>query len=146
MAKVGRPKGAKKFRSVKQLQDAIDAYFERCDNNIETIVTKEGVVVEIPKPIPYTIEGLAVALDLDRRTINNYSKDENFFPTIKKAKEKVLNKLTEMAVTGQAVPSISIFLLKNNYGYADKTEQSIEHSGEITVKASLSDFYKDADE
>jgi hypothetical protein len=144
MAKIGRPK---KYKSAKQMQVVIDSYFEKCDKNTVQVYDKKAeCVIEIEKPIPYTIEGLCVALNMDRVSLLNYAKDEEFFSTVKAAKDKVLSSLVEKSISGGAVPSIAIFLLKNNYGYTDRTEQKLEHSGEVTVKASLKDFYEDIDE
>lgn len=122
MADVGRPK---KFTSVEELEKSIEDYFERCDNGM-----KNGE----PFPIPYTLEGLAAALEIDRRTLLNYSKEdgyEEFFPTIKKAKQRVLADLTERGLTGDSNPAITIFNLKNNYGYVDKVEQEITSNNTI---------------
>lgn len=118
----GRPK---KFSSVDELEKSIEDYFERCDNGM-----KNGE----PFPIPYTLEGLAAALEIDRRTLLNYSKEdgyEEFFPTIKKAKQRVLADLTERGLTGDSNPAITIFNLKNNYGYVDKVEQEITSNNTI---------------
>lgn len=97
----GRPK---KFNSPEDLQDKVDAYFEECDMNGK----------------PYTMSGLALALDIDRKTLVNYSKDEKFFPTIKKARQKVETYLEESLQTGSVAGVI--FNLKNNFGWKDKTE------------------------
>ena len=99
----------KRFKTVEELQSLIDAYFVDCDESKK----------------PYTIEGLCVKLEIDRKTLLNYEKAkgyEQYFHTIKKAKDKVLQILTERALVGDNVPSISIFLLKNNYGYVDRQE------------------------
>ena len=68
--KVGRPL---KFQSVEQLQSLIDKYFEKCDLDNE----------------PYTITGLACALDTDRAALVRYEHKDEFYNTIKKAKRKV---------------------------------------------------------
>lgn len=107
--KRGRPKV---YTKVEIMQQKIDKYFEECDKNKE----------------PYTITGLALALDLDRKSINNYAKDSEFFPTIKKAKLKVENYLEKRLIKDSSATGI-IFNLKNNYGWSDK--QEIQHSGNI---------------
>ena len=99
---IGRPK---LYNDVKDLQKDIDKYFEYCDSNDKT----------------YTLSGLAYFLDMDRKTLYNYSKDENFFPTIKKAREKVEMQLEENALMNKANPTFTIFNLKNNFGWKDKT-------------------------
>jgi len=102
----GRPK---KFKEPTALQKLIDAYYQDCDE----------------REMPYTIEGLAVACDCDRKTILNYSKDSEFFPTIKKARDKILARLIELGVAGKGNATSIIFNLKNNYDYKDKTEQDL---------------------
>lgn len=102
----------KLFKTPDDLQKLIDAYYADCD----------------AREVPYTIEGLAVACDCDRRTIINYAHDSEFFPTIKKAREKILSRLAELAISGKGNPTSIIFNLKNNYDYVDK--QEIKSDGE----------------
>ena len=109
MSQKGRPK---KYIKVEEMQKKIDTYFNQCDIKGE----------------PYTITGLALALDLDRKSINNYAKDSEFFPTIKKAKLKVENCLEKYLIIGGSATG-TIFNLKNNFGWSDK--QQIEHSGNV---------------
>ena len=107
--KGGRPK---KYTEVEIMQQKIDKYFKECDKNNE----------------PYTITGLALALDLDRKSINNYAKDSGFFPTIKKAKLRVENYLEKHLIMDSSATGI-IFNLKNNYDWTDRKE--LQHSGNI---------------
>lgn len=99
----------KLYTSVEKMEEDIEKYFNECDI----------------KEKPYTMSGLAYALDMDRRSLLNYSKDEQFFPTIKKAKEKVEQQLEENALTGKANATFTIFNLKNNFNWQDKTEMEI---------------------
>lgn len=124
MAEVGRPK---KFSSIEELENAIEAYFEKCDNGM-----KNGE----PFPTPYTLEGLAAELEMDRHTLLTYGKEEShkeFHATVKKAKHKVLANLSERMLNGDNSTAGSIFLLKNNYGYSDKTEQEVTSKNITTV-------------
>jgi hypothetical protein len=117
MAKRGRPK---KYTEADIMQGKIDEYFENCDKNKK----------------PYTMTGLAIALDMDRKSLLNYSKDADFFPTIKKAR----NKVEEFAEERLFFPNATgvIFNLKNNFGWEDK--QELNHSGNINNPyASLSE-------
>jgi hypothetical protein len=85
---MGRPK---KFANVEDLQLLIDEYFEWCDGRMETVLSKEGELVTKPSPRPYTVEGLAVWLDMDRATLFDYEKlptHAMFHNTIKKAAGK----------------------------------------------------------
>lgn len=109
----GQPR---KFKSVKELQEKIDDYFEMCDKEKR----------------PYTITGLALVLDTSRQTLVNYEKTDEYFDTIKRAKHRCENYLEEGMLTNKLNSTASIFNAKNNYGWRDKTET--EHSGEIRGK------------
>lgn len=99
----------KLYTSVEKMEEDIEKYFIDCDE----------------KEKPYTMSGLAYALDMDRRSLLNYSKDEKFFPTIKKAREKVEQQLEENALMGKANATFTIFNLKNNFSWQDKTEVEV---------------------
>lgn len=107
-SKVGNT-NALKYKTAEELQKGIDRYFQECDE----------------KEKPYTMSGLAFSLDIDRRTLTNYSNKESFFPLIKKAKQKVEQQLEENALMGKANATFTIFNLKNNYGWQDKTEVQV---------------------
>ena len=111
----GRPP---KYNTVEEMQEKIDDYFKQCDYSDR----------------PYTITGLALALDMDRRTLLNYGEKEEFFPTIKKAKLRVENYLEERLIRDTSCTGI-IFNLKNNYGWKDKQEN-------VNVGVSYEDYIK----
>ena len=100
---MGRPK---LYTSVEKMEKDIKNYFINCDKN----------------KIPYTMSGLAYSLDMDRKSLLNYSKDEKFFHTIKKAREKVEQQLEENALMGKANSTFTIFNLKNNFNWKDAVE------------------------
>ena len=105
----GRPP---KFKNKEELQVLIDGYFEDC-------TVRER---------PPTIAGLAYWLDVDRRTIYYYEKRDEFFHTIKRARDKIIMNIEEeLILKGN---SGTIFLAKN-YGYTDK--QEVEHSGGMSI-------------
>ena len=113
----GRPR---KYKSAKEMQDRIDRYFAECDEQDR----------------PYTITGLALALDMDRQRLLNYSADDEFYDTIKKAKAKCERYAEERLFQGGNAAGV-IFNLKNNYGWRDKTEQ------EVNVNVSLADALRE---
>ena len=112
MAKVGRPKI---FKSVEEVEEKINAYFKYCED----------------KDKPYTMSGLAYYLDVDRRTIVNYTKEEEFFPVIKKARDRVQMQLEENALLNKGNPTFTIFNLKNNFDWKDKIETNAENFEQI---------------
>lgn len=97
-----------KFTTPEELQEKVDAYFNQCDE------TKE----------PYTITGLALALDTTRETLLDYEGKDVYSDTIKKAKQRCHNYAEKYLYTGKNVTG-AIFNLKNNYGWKDKTEQDL---------------------
>ena len=112
MAKVGRPKI---FKSVEEVEEKINAYFKYCED----------------KDKPYTMSGLAYYLDVDRRTIVNYTKEEEFFPAIKKARDRVQMQLEENALLNKGNPTFTIFNLKNNFDWKDRIETNTENFEQI---------------
>lgn len=105
----GRPL---KFENEQVLKERINEYFES---------TPEGL---------RTITGLAVHLDTSRETLCNYEKKQEFFDTIKNAKDRVeMDYEISLRKRGSAG---DIFGLKN-FGWRDKTEQDITSGGEKIV-------------
>lgn len=118
--KVGKPL---KFESVEELQTMIDAYFEECD--------AEGT--------PYTISGLACALDTTRRTLLDYEDKEKYAHTIKRAKSKI-EAFNERMLYSKDVPTTGvIFNLKNNYGWKDTQEIEAKVDSSVNINIELSD-------
>lgn len=99
---MGRPL---KFKSPEEIEEKANVYFKECDE----------------KDKPYTMTGLAIALDTDRKTLLNYEDRDDFFPTIKKIKLRVENYAEEKLFNGGNTAGV-IFNLKNNYGWVDKQE------------------------
>jgi hypothetical protein len=99
----GRPP---KFKTPEDMQQAIDEYFAQCDDQN-----------------PPLISGLAYHLDMATESLRRYGENDEFSAVVKKAKQRVEiaveKKLHSSACTG------SIFWLKNNAGYKDKTEQEL---------------------
>lgn len=84
-----------------QLQELIDKYFQHEE-----------------KP---TFAGLAYYIGIDRGTLYNYENKDEFFNTIKKARDRMLEKYEELLIyTGKNTAGI-IFALKNT-GWTDKTD------------------------
>ena len=115
----------KKYNSVEEMQKAIDKFFEDCDAKGE----------------PYTITGLALALDFNsRQSLLNYEgytdKDDiMFLDTIKKAKARVEKNLETGLISGKYNATGSIFNLKNNFDWKDK--QEVETSGENKLDVNI---------
>ena len=127
---IGNSGSYKLWKTKEELQSDIDAYFQWCIDNPIKMLHKSQLDKSL-KPIeydisrPYTIEGLAVFLDCERETLLNYEKTEGYeeyFSTIKRAKLKIQQDKVERGLVGTSVASVTIFDLKNNHDYKDKTE------------------------
>src|SRR5690606_9482293 len=129
LPKLGRPK---KFETVEDLENQILEYFRSCF----TPLTKRkrvkdpetGIIeyVDVPQKDgngeqlfaqvrPFTVTGLAVALDTTRETLLDYeNKPENaaFSDTIKKAKQRIQQYAEDYLFSGKN-PTGAIFNLKN---------------------------------
>jgi len=110
----GRPK---KFKSQQELNDCIDKY--------------KAYLEESGKPP--TIAGLAYYTGIDRQTLYNYKKDEEFFGTIKSFVDWILMNYEELAID-KGNGGI-VFLLKN-YGYTDRQEVGVtgKDGNELSIK------------
>ncbi len=100
-----------KFQTVEALEEAVDNYFD----NDAWMLDKDGEREYLP-----TMSGLALSLGVDRRTVVNYSHNEEYFLTIKKARARI-ESFIETRLYGNNVTGC-IFNLKNNFDWKDKTE------------------------
>jgi hypothetical protein len=161
----GRPK---KWESVEELETQIQAYFDSCfmvkterikikdpDGNeewIDSIATdKDGNEIYIQIK-PFTVTGLAVALDTTRETLLDYeTKPENahFSDTIKKAKQMIQQYAEDYLFNGKN-PTGAIFNLKNNWGWVDRRETDITSKDKQimpgVIEAKAADILEDDDE
>jgi hypothetical protein len=121
--KVGRPLA---FKSVQELQEKIDEYFEWCDNRTkEVYIEKTASTVVINHPAPYTMSGLARRLGIDRDTLINYSHKEEYFGAIRAAREKVHEDVENRMMETKNEKG-AMFSLKNNFGWKDQS--AIDHT------------------
>ena len=102
--RIGRPP---KYKTPEEMQAAIDEYFEE---------------VNVP-----TVSGLALHLGMSTEALRNYEEKDDFLATVKTAKQRVEAFLEQHLLTGRSAVG-SIFNLKNNFGWKDKTEQDVNVS------------------
>jgi hypothetical protein len=144
MNNAGRPP---KFNNSEEMQQIIDAYFDKCkpdyekDNEGKILVTTKGI--PIIKLNPPTITGLALALGfVSRQSMYDYEKNEEFTYTIKNARLRCENWVENNLLSGNIAPASGIFALKN-YGWRDNFGITNSEGGELnTIKIfmnSLSD-------
>ncbi|WMM74456.1 terminase small subunit [Rhodococcus pyridinivorans] len=143
--KGGRPL---KFQSVAELQRKIDEYFGECDSHVATrqyfkkkadgtqYLAEEEYLTDQQ---PYTVNGLAYALDTSRDVLIDYESgkyDEKaedfdgtgarFSNTIKRAKAKIAADVERRTMNGSTPAAAGIFWLKNNNGWKDR--QEVDHT------------------
>lgn len=127
---MGRPL---KFKTPAILKKKVEKYFEDCDKRTIPYITKDGKTINIPDPRPYTITGLAIALDTDRDTLLEYEKNNPklsaYSDTIRKAKQKCQN-FAEESLWRPKIATGVIFNLVNNYGWKNKQEHDHTTGGE----------------
>jgi len=131
-ASVGRPLA---FKSVAELDQSISAYFADCDPHLEDQMIQVGTSLKgqatwglrevMTEQKPYLMSGLAYHLNVDRKTLLNYSRKTEYFPSIQQAKARC-----EAFTEGQLYTSASggaRFSLTNNFD--DWVERSsIDHT------------------
>lgn len=155
--KVGRPL---KYKTPEEMQKKIDEYFESCyrpvtkyNNNtgkFETIKNDNGEIVK-EQYRPFTVTGLADALDLNRSDLLNYDKKSEFHNTVTRAKRKC-EIYAEERLFDRDGNRGAIFSLSNNFkNWADK--QTIETTKEPVININMinnddlqEDFFKKEEE
>lgn len=134
----GNPPGGRplKYDDPDELQRAIDQYFDDCD---QEIIVKQHPhskgITEVKTPKPYTMAGLARALNIDRDTLNNYKKYDRFFGVIMRARDKVHEQNLSLALLGCHDSKIAALNLASNYGYA--TKKDVDITDNSTIQAVL---------
>jgi hypothetical protein len=145
----GRPL---KFSSPEELQAKIDAYFESCWDEvivrgpkgaIMTVNQETGQEEPLKEKVqirPYTITGLAVALDTSRTVLLDYEDKDEFSNTIKNAKNKI-ETFAEEQLYQLKNPAGAIFNLTNNYHrWTNKQSQEISGPNGGPVQTQAIDF------
>jgi hypothetical protein len=129
----GRPP---KYETPKEMQDIIDLYFLACrfnNTDDEALIAEfEDERVDAIKLIDDkypTVSGLAYALGMSTEALRNYEEKDEFLATVKRAKQRI-EKTLEQRLFGPAAAG-TIFNLKNNFNWKDKTET--EHSGIVGI-------------
>lgn len=141
----GRPL---KFKSVAELKQKIEQYFGECDSHVATrqvfkqkVDGSQYLATEqyITEPQPYTVNGLAYALNTSRAVLMDYESGmhdekaedfdetgERFSNAIKEAKARVAANIELRTMNGETPAAAGIFWLKNNNGWRDR--QEVDHT------------------
>lgn len=122
----------RKFDSPEALQEAVDNYFDSCfetkyipgvDEEGNKYLEEKRVQVE-----PFTITGLALALDMSRDNLLYYTeeRDPDFYRIISRAKLRCQNYAERQAMHPHSKNITGpIFNLKANYGWVETNRQEV---------------------
>ena len=123
--KIGRPP---RYKTVKEMQDKIDEYFNECNGKVLTDDEGQPFFDKYGRPIivdtkPPTITGLALALGFNsRQTLLNYQGKDAFVDTIMRAKSRV-EQYTEERLFDKDGANGAKFSLANNFkGWKEKQQ------------------------
>lgn len=142
MAKVGAPP---RYKTVKEMQEAIDKYFEECNGKILKDENGEPYLDKYGNPIiydrkPLTITGLALALGFNsRQTLLNYQGKQEFMDTITRAKT-IVERYAEERLYDKDGANGAKFNLANNFdGWREKQQIEADVNNTVTINIELSD-------
>jgi hypothetical protein len=127
---VGRPP---KFSSPEELEKLINDYWAYCEE----------------KDKPLSMSGLAWFLGIDRHNLVNYQYkgNEEFYTTIKEAKQKIQNYAEECLYdTNRKNNAGVIFSLKNNYSWIDQQDINAKINGSMTYAIKLPEELEENEE
>ena len=150
----GRPL---KFDSVAKLDMAIQLYFDKCDPHVEPQMIAAGVNTNgktmfdtrevITEQKPYTMAGLARAIGVDRKTLLNYKKRDEYFPSIKAAIDRC-EEYAESQLFGPYSNGAKFNLINNYRGehqdWTDKT--NIDHTSDGEPVKALVEIVRSGDD
>jgi len=94
-------------------------YFRECESNKRKVYDKkEGAITEICAPIPFTMVGVALSMNIARPTLYEYLKDENegpLYKVISWARSMCEVNMKEGAAIGVYNPTITIWLARDEH-------------------------------
>lgn len=115
MGKAGRPFGTLKYDNLADLEAGIDNYFAEQDE----------------KGKPYTLSGLALALNITPQTLCNYACKDDYFDAINRARQKCLSYAESRLYDKDGVQGAKFYLCNNaermgGLRYADRQEVAVD--------------------
>lgn len=126
-----------KYKTVQELQEAIDNYFKSCEGEIlkdeedQPIFNKFGQPVIINQKPP-TVTGLALALGFTtRQSLLNYQAKKQFVDTITRAKSRCED-YAESRLFDRDGAMGAKFSLSNNFkGWSEKSQSEDDNAGQL---------------
>lgn len=139
----GRPP---KYKTAEEMQEKIDKYFDSCfrpvrvllkDTSIYTNLKDENGEIIKEQYRPFTVTGLADALDMSRETLLRYGENEEFSDTVMRAKRKC-ELYAEERLYDKDGNKGAMFSLSNNFKDW-KNKQDIDANVNTEIKVTLTD-------
>lgn len=141
----------KKYKTKKELEVIIDEYFDSCfdlklDKNGSPVMVDGKRLREQVRP--FTVGGLAHALDMSRQSLLNYQKDDEFFDTITRAKRACEVYAEESLFNRNSVQGAKFTLINNHPNWKqwkERSEIAQENSEIKTVKSPREELLRKLD-
>lgn len=133
VANKGMGSSQKRYTTVEQMYDDIFDYFNECkgremlDQDGDVVLNRDGEPVMVGKEHP-TLSGLAFSLGMTRETLYKYHKDDEFKELLDYAKTYIEN-YTEQKLFDRNTARGAEFSLSNNFGWSQKQDQNVNHTG-----------------
>lgn len=110
-----------------EVEQRVSEYFDACIQN----------------SIRPGVEGMALALGVTRQTLLNWQSEGNQKgEIITRAKQMLAALLESWSMAGKINPITGIFLMKNHFGYADKTEVEVAPRNTLGVNMTPDEIAK----
>lgn len=140
--RVGRPP---MYKTVEEMQEKIDAYFEDC--RAKPLLSAEGYPVLDKNGVPVlfgerplTVTGLALALGFtSRQALLNYQEKEEFVDAITRAKTRVECYVEERLFDKDGANGAKFSLANNFDGWREKQQIEAEVKNDTTITVELVD-------
>ena len=132
---MGRPR---KFKSVKALEEAWEAYKENCNNRLVlthdfSAKNSEFISKELKRSVTYTIEGFCVFAGIARQDFYaTYADDTKFCDMVTRMREECEIDAREKFELG-IIPSQLAGLWMSRHGYTTKTDTTVTGAVPVVI-------------
>jgi hypothetical protein len=109
------------YDTVEELEDRINAYFDWCDTQRVAMPSSGNNPPKLVN-MPYTMSGLCLYLNIDLETFDKYSKNEYYRELLENARLRVESWLEVQGLLGVTNSAMTMFSLKNRFGWRDRQE------------------------
>jgi len=131
MAKRGRPAKKVGLFESKKLIEKSNSYFNLC-NSRTTKKFVDGDFIDVPKPMPYTVEGLCNVLGVTAANFRLWCKrDDDFGQLCLMLRQKICENRVVGALDGDQNPAFAKFMLG--------VQEPAEYTEKVVVEGSVSE-------